>query len=263
MAGAAASVTATDGGPSFTSGPAQGTVFPLLQTTLASDNAGIRPATAVNSAGGTAAVSNGALSITIGGFTGLPNNAGYSYLDWTRVGYWSTGGIWDYLEDPGGLHRGVFVTGYETPAAAMPSTGTATYSGYVHGSVYYPVAQGSGTLPCNCAELFLAGNASFNANFGARTVSGTLTEIYAGPLWDPSEGARWNDVAFNSTITGNGFSGITNATSAGTGPAGLSASATGTVEGRFFGPAAQEAGAVWTLFDGVKSAIGTLTGERP
>jgi hypothetical protein len=38
--------------------------------------------------------------------------------------------------------------------------------------------------------------------------------------------------------------------------------ATGTLEGRFFGPSAQEAGAVWTLFDGTNAAIGTLGGRR-
>ena len=38
---------------------------------------------------------------------------------------------------------------------------------------------------------------------------------------------------------------------------------TGTVEGKFFGLRAEEGGAVWTLFDGMKSAIGTLTGKRP
>ena len=76
-------------------------------------------------------------------------------------------------------------------------------------------------------------------------------------------GAPWNNVAFNSTITGNGFSGTTSVTSSPAGPASLSAGATGTIEGKFFGPAAQEAGAVWTLFDGVKAAIGTLTGKGP
>jgi hypothetical protein len=43
----------------------------------------------------------------------------------------------------------------------------------------------------------------------------------------------------------------------------LGPNATGTLEGKFFGPAAQEAGAVWTLFDGTRAAIGTLTGKRP
>jgi hypothetical protein len=38
---------------------------------------------------------------------------------------------------------------------------------------------------------------------------------------------------------------------------------TGTIEGKFFGPSAQEAGAVWTLFDGTRAAIGTLSGKRP
>ena len=44
---------------------------------------------------------------------------------------------------------------------------------------------------------------------------------------------------------------------------GMGANATGTIDGRFFGPSAQEAGAVWTLFDGTNAAIGTLVGKRP
>jgi hypothetical protein len=76
-------------------------------------------------------------------------------------------------------------------------------------------------------------------------------------------GAPWNNVAFNSTITGSAFSGTTSVTSAPGSAGSLGAGATGTLEGHFFGPTAQEAGAVWTLFDGTKAAIGTLTGKQP
>ena len=74
---------------------------------------------------------------------------------------------------------------------------------------------------------------------------------------------KWNDVSFSASIgTGtNRFSGTTAATSApGTGFS-LAGSATGTINGAFFGPAAQNVGAVWTLGDGSISAIGTIAGK--
>ena len=267
-------VLATQGGPSFTTGPAPGTVFPLLQTTLVIDSDGIDADPDANAAGGTATIESGALSVNLlhthaglagnHGFAGTPPQEwlGDPNLDWTRVGYWSTGGVWDYHESPL-THRGVFVAGYETPAGAMPTTGTATYSGTAQGSIFYPVPGSSGALVCNCGETFVRGNASFTANFGTRNLTGSLTNMTVEHPWD--DGAArlaWMDVSFSSTIAGNGFSGTTWVTAEGNSHVPLGLNATGTIVGKFFGPAAQEAGAAWTLFDGTKSAIGTLSGKR-
>jgi len=240
-----ASVFATQGGPNFTTGPAPGTVFPVLQTLLLTDENSVQADSTGNAAGGTVTVEAGELQFSAPIFTGTPQFSGYANLDWTRVGYWGSNGYWDY----GGFSRGVFVAGYETPAGDVPTSGTATYTGLAQGSVYYAVNQ-------QTTEVSLTGNASFTANFGTRNVSGSLTGMTAG-------GAPWNDVAFNSTITGNAFSGTTSVTSTPGGSASLLGNAAGTVEGRFFGPSAQEAGAVWTLFDAAKAAIGTLTGKQP
>ena len=122
----------------------------------------------------------------------------------------------------------------------------------------------SGALICACEEIDLLGDASFTADFGARTVNGSFTNVWAGMsgAWQGGEPVHWNDVAFNSTISGNAFGGVTAVTSAPPGSLSLSAGAAGTIEGRFFGPSAQEAGAVWTLFDGTRAAIGTLSGSR-
>lgn len=243
-------VLANSATPNFTTGPAPGTVFPLLQTVLTLDDDSIGPDTAVNAAGGTATVSSGQLAIQVadGGYF-TPDF--HSNLDWTSAGYWSEGGAWDCL--PCG--RGVFVTGYETPAGAMPATGSATYTGVARGSVFYPSVPGSGVTPGGSEEVALGGGtASFTANFGTRSLAGNVTGLTAN-------GVPWNSFSFNSTITGNAFSGNTSVTSSPTGVASLAGNATGTLEGRFFGPSAQEAGAVWTLFDGTRAAIGTLTGK--
>jgi hypothetical protein len=217
-----------------------------------------KPDATANAAGGTATFQQGILNLNVPalnqGYVRY-DRSGYANLDWTRVGQWSNGGgWWDYDDDVGRL--GALVTGYETPAAAVPTTGTATYVGLAEGSVFLPGGNGAGNTHCACNIFTLTGNAAFTANFGTRNVSGSLTGMMAGS-------AAWNDVAFNSTIAGNAFSGTTSVTTAPGGPASMLANATGTVEGKFFGPAAQEAGALWTLFDGTNAAIGTLTGKRP
>ena len=243
-----ASVLDNAAGPNFATGPSPATVFPLLQTVLTLDQDSIEPDAALNAAGGTATVSAGQFRIQLadGDYFAPQYSAS---LDWTSVGYWSDGGAWDCL--PCG--RGVFVTGYETPSVAMPTVGSAAYSGTAQGSFYYPANPGSGATPSGEEVWLTGGTASFTANFGARSVVGTVTGLTAN-------GAPWNNFSFNSQIAANAFSGTTQVTTAPTGAMGLNA--TGTLEGRFFGPSAQEAGAVWTLFDGTRSAIGTFGGRR-
>jgi hypothetical protein len=54
----------------------------------------------------------------------------------------------------------------------------------------------------------------------------------------------------------NKFSGATAITSTPQGLFTLSGSADGSINGAFYGPAAQNLGAIWTLSDGTKPAIG-------
>lgn len=249
-------VFASTGGPNFTTGPAAGTTFPLLQTMIALDNERILPDFVPFQNAAKATVTSGSLQLDVQGrFQGPPTSSGSADLDWTRYGYWSTGGFWD-----GDLvHRGFFVGGYITPQSGVPTSGSATYTGRAEGSVFYPVAGvASGTIPSNGEEVRLSGNAQVTADFTARTIVGALTGITV------AGGAHWNEVAFTANIVAGStaYSGNTRVTSAPAGPASLGAGATGTIEGRFFGPTAQETGGIWTLFDGVKAAIGTLAGER-
>ena len=251
-------VFASAGGPSFTNGAVVGTTIPLLQTVLLLDETSIRPDPGIYPMGGVAVVEPDGLSINTNGLIDAPSFTNPN-LDWTRAGWWAARvdpGPWDY----GGPadYRGVFVAGYETPAGEMPTAGSATYSGAAMGWMYAPSNSAPNGLACRCTEVSLGGTATFTADFGARSLSGTLTgmEILG---WDDAIGP-WNDVTFIATIAGNGFSGSTRVTTAPAGAMGLNA--TGTLEGRFFGPSAQEAGAVWTLFDGTRSAIGTFGGRR-
>ena len=247
-------VLANSATPNFTTGPAAGTAFPLLQTTVVLDPASIAPDAAVNTVGGTVTAREGALTLSIDGHD---VDLALQALDWTLAGPWSTDipeGPWDY---GGNLSkRGAFVAGYETPASDMPTTGSATYAGFADGRMYVPLSF-TDALPCKCQEVPVQGDALLTANFGARTVTGELTNMVR-VWWDES---AWNHVTFTSTIAGNAFSGTTRVTAGA--ELGMGANATGTIDGKFFGPAAQETGAVWTLFDGTNTAIGTLTGKRP
>jgi hypothetical protein len=151
-------------------------------------------------------------------------------------------------------HFTSFVFGFETPSTAMPSSGTAAFSGYAWAFVYKPSAT-------NIQSQFAEGTAALNANFGSGNVTGTLSQMryFTAPGYE-----TWNDVSINGNLTGgtNRFSGTTAAATAPGTPFGLSASATGHIDGAFYGPAAQNLGAVWSLSDGTASAIGTVVAKQ-
>ena len=81
-------------------------------------------------------------------------------------------------------------------------------------------------------------------------------------------GSPWNDVSVSASIaTGtNKFSGTTSVSSQpASGPSGallLGNSATGNINGGFYGPAAQNLGAIWSLSDGTTSVIGGVAAGR-
>lgn len=164
-------------------------------------------------------------------------------LSWTTYGFWQSYGF----NDSATTTIAAFVTGYRTPTASVPTTGTATYSGSVGGRVMFA----NDDSRHNVGIHWLTGSASMQANFGSGAITGSLTNMSTGA-------GPWNSVSLLGAISGGNFTGTTAATSAPVNEAALSGSATGTFAGMFFGPGAQELGAVWTLYDGAKSAIGTI-----
>jgi hypothetical protein len=253
-AGPAASVFASAAGPNFRTGPAAATVFPMLQTAMTQNGTRYQADSSTNAAGGAATFNSGQVTLSIPDSRPDPW-LGYADLDWTRAGHWSVSTDWFTIANA----DGAFVIGFETPPQAVPTTGTATFNGRAEGTVF--------TSSSDRAAIELTGGtAAFTANFAARTLSGSVTGLAARDTvngFPTGSLVPWNDFSFTSTITANSFSGDTRVTSAPGAPTSLGGSATGTIEGKFFGPTAQEAGAVWTLFDGTSSAIGTLTGKRP
>jgi hypothetical protein len=273
-AGAPASPTAA-GTESFRAAAA-GTVFPLTQTTLAFGASGIAADSATATRGatltflrrignadefelnipalgirasflaeggleGTAAVRGGVAGLQVDGF------------DHLRFGRW--------IRRDGDAGRvmtngAFFIAGFRTPVDNLPTRGSAAYDGRASGIVLIPARGGY-------AHANVAGAASLTADFAARTLTGSLTGMIAK---DPGGATTpWNDVGLSANIgtETSGFRGATAAASAPTGPFALEGDAAGHVAGGFFGPRANELGAVWTLNDGSGTAFGVIGATRP
>ncbi len=120
------------------------------------------------------------------------------------------------------------------PTAAMPTTGTGTYS--LLGA----------TSPTEAAGLLTSGtlsSASMSVNFGAQTFSLSLAGTISG-------------VATNFSATGSGS--ISGNNIQNTGISGLigACAASGSVNGKFFGASAERAGIAYKLTDGISTVIG-------
>jgi len=167
-------------------------------------------------------------------------------LTYVLLGYWR-------LPSPSGvnaLHSGTwYVFGYETPATSIPTTGQANFIGRAQGTVFTPTA---GTI----GEASVDGPAAFSADFASGKITGAFTKLRVSP--NGGQETLWNDVSVSASIAAgsNRFSGATAVTSTPQGLFTLGSSATGSINGAFYGPAAQNLGAIWTLSDGTTSAIG-------
>lgn len=267
---------ATEGGPTMQAHPT--TAFPLLQTVMTIDGSSARADRTTMTDGATLAFDySGAeaddqISLTVPGLglTDFPLTAGGGYYCTTYCGQvgdtyaelefddpatsnlnWTTYGSW-YSFAPQTRTLAKFVTGYATPAAAVPTTGTATFSGSAQGTVLYPDPAGQSGI----GGSYISGDASLQADFANGSMTGSLTNMTSGS-------GPWNSVSLLGAISGgqNYFSGTSAATSAPGTNQSLNGSATGTFAGMFFGPAAQELGAVWTLSDGKSTAFGTIAAK--
>lgn len=260
----------TSGGPTIQAH--SNTLFPLLQTAVSTTTSGATAAVTTMNGGGTLefgapgtsvqldvgnaqlGVSNAVLNVTPqGSYEGTVGGGAVamvamadpatSNLSWTTYGFWA-------VEAPNRARtESNFVTGYRTPTASVPNTGSATYVGSVTGTGFRPAAGGLNGL----AYYNLTGSAQLVANFASGAMTGSLDLVSHSFEGDTNP---FNTVSLVGAISGGDFTGTTAVTSA---PAGaLASNATGTFAGMFFGPNAQELGAVWTLFDGTASAMGSL-----
>jgi hypothetical protein len=163
---------------------------------------------------------------------------------------------------PGRIDEWSFILfGYETPASAMPASGTASYSGpgKVSGVIFNSDIH---------STLGLTGDASFSVDFASGRITGALTKNTASDF--RCIPYPFPDVTVDAKIAAgtNRFSGTTAASPQSAMPTGSTPSiipansATGTINGGFYGPAAQNLGAIWTLSDGHTNVLGTVGAAR-
>ena len=172
-------------------------------------------------------------------------------LDFNSVAWYGTYVYLDAEQASNGI--AYYGYGFETPVTAMPTAGTAAFSGLADGYVY------SSTGGKNNGA-YVQGNAALSVNFSSGAITGAFSNMKANltSLDFTNLGSPWNDVSLSASIAAgtNKFSGTTAVTSTPQAPMTLSGTATGHINGGFYGPAAQNIGAVWSLSDGTTSVVG-------
>jgi len=155
-------------------------------------------------------------------------------------------------------------TGYQTPPAGVPLSGTAHYAGggSAPGGVFGDEFSASNTGLVNAT---VTGQAGFDVNFSSGAVTGSFTNMTVGVAGD-GDPQPWNNVALTGSLTGSAMRGTTMTTNAPTNGLSMSSGASGTFVGALFGPNGQELGASWNLYDpsgGGKTAQGVVGAATP
>jgi hypothetical protein len=174
-------------------------------------------------------------------------------------------GFWGYVPASGSTsYLGEVVTGYGTAPAAVPTTGSASYTGTGGVAGAYFVPSGTGSIQAGT----LSGDVNLNVDFAGNTATGSLTNMQAKAA-GASTTTPWNDVSLAGTLS-RGTSNVTlagqTATTGNSGAAGFSSNAKGAFNAALYGPTAQEVAGTWNLSestsDGGKAAFGAFGGHQ-
>jgi len=158
-----------------------------------------------------------------------------SQYDYTSWGTWSKDSSGSPQQSVPA--RSPWIAGRLTPDGDVPTSGSATYSGEAWGHLN---ESGSFTT--------VSGDATLNANFGSRTLTGSFDDMRR------ADGSSWTSANVNAGWASgqNNIQGTINATN------GMS----GNLRGAFFGPNAEEVGGNWHLQGGGDKAAGAFRGKR-
>lgn len=170
-------------------------------------------------------------------------NVGLQYSDF---GEWATG-----QQTVAGIvtsSYGVYGVGVATPAAQVPTSGSALYTGSAIGVLGYNIAgTGSAFIITN-----VTGVTELTANFAVNTLTGGVFGLRT------AGGADMNDITFKGSITGNTFAGTT---AAGTSARNIDLTGgAGKFGGGFFGPNAKEIAGTFSLSGGTGGTGAQLIG---
>ena len=163
--------------------------------------------------------------------------AGDGRLDYSAFGYWATvDGDRSTPTSLAVLDAGSFFGGVPTPAGELPTSGTATYTGF----------SGAVDVAADGTARTLTGGLDATADFGAGSLDASMSlEENATTTW--------------GTVTADGLS--ISGDGAFAGDATSSRGHSGGATGRFFGPAAEELGGAFTL-TGPSTVKGSFGGTR-
>jgi hypothetical protein len=164
---------------------------------------------------------------------GFLNNTTYLATQSTGTQLLNTSayGLWGNADGFSSSRFGGFAIGSLTPSAAMPATGSATFNGSTIG------------VGGSDAYTFM-GSAQIIANFSANTATTNFTNITTTDVSGKAQSLP--NLTGTSSISGNAYAGSISGT-------GL----TGTVNGNFYGSAAQETAGVWQASNGGSILIGS------
>jgi hypothetical protein len=160
----------------------------------------------------------------------ITQSIGAQSLNYAAYGLWASG------DTATAGRAGTFAFGSLTPTASVPSTGSATFNG---------ITIGIGGATAGSTVYALLGNAQIIANFATQSVTANLTNLSTQNILTNAVGSLPN-LSGTSTISGNSYAGPI----AGTG-------LTGTINGNFYGPAAQETAGVWQASGGGNAWLGS------
>lgn len=158
-----------------------------------------------------------------------------------------------FVSEPQGLNRTIGIVGFETEVSELP-TGTVTYTG----TSELTILDGTDVYA-------LTGDATITADFGTSLVDTTVNNLDGTVTAGATAPAAVTDVATidftGSAITDAQFNGGTAALTSTTLTNGLSGSETTSLDGAFYGPGADEAGAVVTIDDSDVVVLGTVLAD--
>ncbi|CAM3032599.1 Transferrin-binding protein B C-lobe/N-lobe beta barrel domain-containing protein [Sphingomonas antarctica] len=199
--------------------------------------------------------------------------AGYvrNSLNWIDV----TNGVSTFQQSHWHLERGAFAYGLTTDPNNVPKTGTGTYTGEMVGTmIYNPTLDATSTLP-NYFQ-WLSGTSSTAVDFASDKVSLRLDAVVGAPFFDIGTTPQAVTIAAGSTFTAAGTATINLVNTGGFTGAFQTASFNGgtavniagsSIDGAFYGPAAQEVGGGFRIVGGTPDQridiMGAFTGKKP
>jgi hypothetical protein len=168
--------------------------------------------------------------------------------DSTSLGWnYQTFGVWSQETSASSFQFGAISAGAATPGGSIPTVGNPTFTGIAAGS--YVDATG--------ARFGTSANMSAVVDFGAHSIAFSTTNTVTMPFGVTGTTTGAPNLNLSGTLT---YTAGTNQFAGGVATPGNTL--TGTANGRFFGPAAEEIGGLYSAAGGGATMTGAFGGKR-